>query len=256
MTNPQYAPACRTIILAAGRGRRLAGSGELLPKILLEFGGRTLLQRHLELLEQVGAGPVSLVVGYCREAIEAELTRIGRTEAVRLIDNPDWMLGSVVSLGCAADVLGSGAPVLLMDADVIYDHRLLSRLLHSPHENVLLLDREIEPGDEPVKICVSGAQRIVDFAKKPEAPGDWHGESVGFFRFAPDMALRLAAAVRRMVESGGRETEYEEPIRSLIRADASGERFGFEDVTGLPWTEIDFVEDIEKAHALLPSLAA
>ena len=103
---------------------------------------------------------------------------------------------------------------------------------------------------------MSGLRQIVDFAKSPEAAGDWHGESVGFFRFEPSMARRLAAAVRAVIEGGGRETEYEEPIRSLIRADASGEQFGFEDVTGLPWTEIDFVEDVDKANALLPSLAA
>ncbi len=32
------------------------------------------------------------------------------------------------------------------------------------------------------------------------------------------------------------------------------ERFGFEDISGLPWTEIDFPEDVEKARALLPAL--
>lgn len=195
------------------------------------------------------------MVGYRRAAIEAELARLGRTGTVSLIDNPDWQQGSVVSLDQAAGVLGAGDPVLLMDADVIYDNRLLDRLLRSRHENVLLLDREIEPGDEPVKICVSGTGRIVDFAKLPGQTGDWFGESVGFFRFSAAMAARLASEVRAVVASGARMVEYEEPIRSLIRADATG-AFGFEDVTGLPWTEIDFMEDVEKARALLPSLTA
>ena len=262
MTKPQYPLIPRTIILAAGRGRRLAGGADQLPKVLLQFGGKTLLQRHLELLGQVGAGPVSLVVGYRRDAIEAELARIVRdgtvplAETITLIDNPDWQQGSIVSLDHAAAVMGSGDPVLLMDADVIYDHRLLERLMRSRHETVLLLDREIEPGDEPVKICVSDEGRIVDFAKTPELPGSWHGESVGFFRFAPAMALRLAAEVRALVDSGMRTLEYEAPMGTLIRADAAGALFGFEDVTGLPWTEIDFMEDVAKAHALLPSLAA
>ena len=249
-------PAPRALILAAGRGRRLAEGGGERPKILLEFGGKTLLQRHIELLDHVGAGPVSIVVGYRREAIEAELARIGRTDDVALIHNPDWREGSVVSLHCAASVLRAGAPVLLMDADVLYDRRLLEMLLRSAHPAALLLDREIEPGDEPVKICVSGARRIIDFAKRPDMPGDWHGESVGFFRFVPEMAQRLANGARDLVESGARAIEYEEPIRALIRSDAQGDAFGFEDVTGLPWTEIDFMEDVEKAQRLLPELAA
>ncbi len=172
MLRPLPSPALPAIILAAGRGRRLAGGADQPPKALLEFGGKKLLQRHLELLEQAGAGPVSLVVGYRRTPIEAELARLGRTGTIDLIDNPDWQQGSVVSLDHAAGVLQAGVPVVLMDADVIYDHRPLARLLHSAHDNALLLDREIEPGDEPVRICVSGTRRIIDFAKRPALAGD------------------------------------------------------------------------------------
>lgn len=250
----------RTVILAAGRGRRLAEGSADKPKILLEIGGKTLLQRHLELLTDAGCTDITLVVGYRRESIAAELARLGRAHTVRLIDNTDWQYGSVVSLDCAGAILrGEGAvgkaSILLMDGDVLYDHRLLARLLESAQSNVLLLDREIEPGDEPVKICVAGASRIVDFAKLPDTEGDWHGESVGFFRLSPEMGIQLAAAVQEVVEAGGRsiEIEYEEPLRSLIRA---GSDFGFEDVTGLPWTEIDFMEDVHKARAMLPSLAS
>ncbi len=246
----------RTLILAAGRGRRLGGGDAQPPKVLLRFGGETLLARHLRLLERGGAGRVSLVVGYRQEAIVAELDRIGRLSEVDLIENAAWQQGSVVSLDCGRHLFDGTAPVLLMDADVIYDHRLLERLVAGSHPGSLLLDRELEAGDEPVKICVAGTQRIVDFAKRPDVAHDWHGESVGFFRFAPAVARQVAAAARALVASGGGMTEYEEPIRGLIRADADGTKFGFEDVTGLPWTEIDFMDDVEKAHALLPGLAS
>ena len=261
----------RTLILAAGRGRRLGGDDDQPPKILLRFGGESLLARHLRMLERVvatqngatqngarrnGAGRVGIVVGYRRDMIEAELDRIGRRNMVDLIDNPDWRQGSVVSLDCGRALLDGTAPVLLMDGDVIYDHRLLERLLAGASAGTLLLDRDIEPGDEPVKICVAGTQRIVDFAKRPAVAYDWHGESVGFFRFAPALAVRLAAAARALVSAGDGMTEYEEPIRSLIRADGAGDEFGFEDVTGMPWTEIDFMDDVAKANALLPSLAS
>ena len=49
--------------------------------------------------------------------------------------------------------------------------------------------------------------------------------------------------------------EYEEPIRDMIMA-SPADRFGFEDISGLPWTEIDFPDDIIKAEALLPDLVA
>ena len=241
------------LMLCAGRGRRLGPEAPPLPKVLLRFGGRSLLERHLQHLSAAGAGPVTLVVGYRREAIEAELERLGCGGQVRLIHNPAWQEGSVVSLDAGRPVLESGGPVLLMDADVLYDRRLLDRLLGSAHPGVLLLDRELEPGDEPVKICLDAAGRIVDFAKRPEVEHALAGESVGFFRFSADIAASLALRAHATVHGGGRMLEYEEPIRALIRADTA--MFGYEDVTGLPWTEIDFMEDVAKAESLLPSLA-
>ena len=239
------------LILAAGRGRRLGPAAPDIPKILLSFGGRTLLERHLDCLSGAGAGPVSLVVGYRAELIEAELDRLGRREQVSLIRNPDWRDGSAVSLNRGRAVL-EGGPVLLMDADVLYDGRLIDRLLDGTHPAGLLLDREPEPGDEPVKICVDAGGRIVDFAKRPDAVHAFHGESVGFFRFSSEVAASLAGRTRAMVRLD-RSLEYEEPIRALIRADASNPPvFGYEDITGLPWTEIDFMEDIAKAERLLP----
>ena len=237
--------APRALILAAGVGRRLNGDG---PKALLAFDGRSLLARHLDLLEACGVADTTIVVGH-----QAERIRDAVGGRARLVLNPDFTEGSVVSLWAGRNVLRGGAPVLLMDADVLYDARLLRTLLDTDREAALLLDRDLEPGDEPVKICVSGG-RIVDFRKRPEHPGEWHGESVGFFRFAPAVAADLADRAEHYVTGGRRHLEYEEPIRDMILDTPN--RFGFEDVTGLPWTEIDFAEDVEKARGLLPLLAA
>ncbi len=251
------------LLLCAGRGRRLGAGASDLPKVLLRFGGRSLLERHLEHLAVAGAGPVTLVVGYRHEAIEAELERLGRTEQVRLIHNPDWREGSVVSLDAGRDVLEAGGPVVLMDGDVLYDRRLLDRLLGSAHPGVLLLDRRPRPGDEPVRVCLDASGRIVDFAKRPEAAYASYGESVGFFRLSGDIAASLSLRAHAAASGDGRMLEYEEPLRALIREDAAaaatpgrsgGAMFGCEDVTGLPWTEIDVMEDVERARSLLPAL--
>ncbi len=133
---------------------------------------------------------------------------------------------------------------------------MLARLQRSEHANAFLLDRELEPGDEPVKLCLRGG-RPVEFRKRPDpaaGPFEVVGESVGFFRFDPDVAARLAAAVEDHVESDRLDEPHEEAIRDLVRADP--EAFGVEDVTGLPWIEIDFPADLERARReVLPRLA-
>ena len=248
------APAPRALILAAGVGQRLGtdhASGQHPPKALLRFAGRSLLARHLAILRGLGVHDVTLVLGYGEAAIRAELRALGGDPAAVVV-NPDFRRGSVISLHAGRAVLRGGAPVILMDADVLYDARLLARLLGSALPNCLLLDRDIEPGDEPVKLCIARGQ-IVDFHKRPSRPYQWHGESVGFFRLAPDAAAELAARAEDYVASGRGGMEYEEPIRDMILASPPG-RFGFEDISGLPWTEIDFPEDVAKAQALLADL--
>ncbi|WP_241666853.1 phosphocholine cytidylyltransferase family protein [Muricoccus nepalensis] len=241
------------IILAAGIGRRL-GEAQDGPKILLSFGGRSLLARHLDALARHGIEEISITVGYRRERIEEEVARLGWSDRVGFVTNERYREGSLVSLHAQAESLRTGGPVLLMDGDVLYDHRMIGILLAAPGENILLLDREIEPGDEPVKICFQG-ERIVDFRKRPEHAHDRHGESVGFFRFSADTAAALAARCVAYVEAGRTEVEYEEAIRDLILAEPS--RFRAADVTALPWVEIDFPDDVSRARdEILPQLVA
>ena len=77
---------------------------------------------------------------------------------------------------------------------------------------------------------------------------------MGFFRFDAATAGELADRVEDYVRSGRRMLEYEEPIRDMIMQSAAG-RFGYEDISGLPWTEIDFPEDVAKANGLVAALA-
>lgn len=240
----------KAIIMAAGIGWRL-GEGSP-PKSLYEFGGKSLLLRHVEYLNRLGVTNIVVGTGYRSHLMRAELTGIA---GVRTVYNPDYREGNIVTLWCMAEELDCAEPVILMDADVLYDERLLATLLRSAHPNCLLVDRDVELDDEPVKVCISDGE-IVDFSKTPD-PGltpEVIGESVGFFKLSAEGARQLREAIDILVGEGARELLYEEAIRKLILE--TPDRFiGFEDITGLPWTEIDFAHDLEHARRnILPRL--
>ena len=44
--------------------------------------------------------------------------------------------------------------MILMDGDVLYHEEIFKRLVNSNKKNCFLLDRNIEEGEEPVKICI------------------------------------------------------------------------------------------------------
>jgi choline kinase len=247
-SKPSRAPLS-AIILAAGVGRRL---GNMAPKVLLDFAGKTLLARHIAALHANGVEDIAITVGHRPDLIRDELGRIGVLDRIALIENPRYREGSVVSLAVQRERLAAGTAVLVMDGDVLYDARMIARLLDASPENVLLFDEAIEPGDEPVKICLRGGV-IVDFAKTPEHAHERHGESVGFFRFSPNMAALLADRTSDFVRAGRASAEYEAAMRELILAHP--DRFGHEDISDLPWTEIDFEADVARARReILPRL--
>lgn len=245
------------IILAAGRGNRLANfNPEGHPKCLLSFGGRSLLARHLDLLYRSGITRVDLVVGFEADRIIEHVGQLRSRPDVAFHFNPRYLLGSVISLWAARDTLSSGADILLMDADVLYHPGILSRLVASNHQNCFLLDRDFPPGDESVKIAVRDGV-MVEFRKRLE-PGlqfDLLGESVGFFRFGPGAASDIAAECARYDAEGMGDAPHEEVLRNLLLKNPGD--FGYEDVTGLPWIEIDFPEDVVRARdQILPAIRA
>ncbi|QBQ55988.1 NTP transferase domain-containing protein [Nitrosococcus wardiae] len=243
----------RALILAAGRGKRLAES-HALPKCLLEFEGRSLLERHLLILTQLGVQDIAIAIGYQAEQVEQALDTVAFLPRPQTVYNADFNKGSVVSLWTLREQLRAGGEILLMDADVLYDYRLGQRLLQSPHSNCFLLDRHLDPGEEPVKLCLRDGV-LVEFRKQlpPGLRYDIIGESVGFFRFSEKVAGRLAALCQDYMEQSHQEAPHEEAIRDLLLE--TPERFGIEDITGLPWIEIDFPEDIRQAeNIILPQL--
>ena len=237
----------KAIILAAGVGERLGDRAAGKPKCLLELGGMTLLRRHLENMEDLPVTEVIVVTGYRREDILHELDRIQTGLNVQTRFNPDFTQGSIVSLWKACGDLTSGGDIILMDADVLYDKAIIKKLTTTTLANCFLLDRNFEPGDEPVKLCVLEGT-LVEFRKHVDKnlAFDFQGESVGFFRFSQGIASRLATRVQDYIDRQRRHEPYEEAVRDLLLADP--EVFGYEDITGLPWIEIDFPEDIERAE--------
>jgi choline kinase len=246
----------RAIILAAGRGLRLQQADERqYPKCLLQFGGMSLLERHLRTLRNAGVDDVVLALGFRHDRVEAELDRLRWQPRPEIVVNPRFDLGSVLTVHTVAEAMTRGGDVLLMDADVLYDERIASALTAgSGPVNRVLIDRDFEAGDEPVKLCLSGGVPV-ELRKQlaPELQYDVIGESVGFFRFDETAARRLAALVAGYAGRDGGHLPHEEAVRDLLRE--RSQLFEVADVTGAPWIEIDFPVDVLRAaHEVLPQL--
>jgi choline kinase len=235
----------RGIILAAGKGGRLNGTAGDLPKCLVEVGGLSLVERQVRALRDVGVDEVVIVVG-CQH------DRVRRVcgHGITYVENTRYAeTNSLYSLWLARPLLFEG--FVVMNCDVLFHPALLSDLLTAWHEDALLLNyRDIEAppyGDEEMKVKVRGG-RVVDISKQM-ASAEADGENLGIVKFGRDGAAALVRILDRLVYAGHLrdwapraflEFAAHRPLHAI------GTR-------GLPWIEIDFPEDYQRAlNEVLP----
>jgi choline kinase len=237
----------KAIILAAGKGSRLNGTAGDKPKCLVELGGMTLIERQIATLERAGIDDVVVVVG-----CQADRVRAACGDTVTYVENSRFAeTNSLYSLWTARALLYEGFVVL--NCDVLFHPALLDDLLATHHDAALLIayrkDGQPSFGDEEMKVKVCGG-RVLDISKTMD-PADADGENLGIVKFGARSAPHLVSILDRIVAEGGlrdwaprafREFAQDRPLHAL------GTR-------GLPWTEIDFPEDYQRAvDEILPAI--
>jgi len=166
----------KAIIYAAGRGTRLQSDS---PKILLEFGGKTLLEWHALRLREAGVREIVLVTGHLREQVAEVLPDICARHdvAVREIVNSRFHEGSLLSLKVSLpEIEDSYEPLLLMDADVFYPTGMLDHLTASAHATALLLESEFSTDDDDPMLVPVKNGRPIDFRKQWSGDAEFVGE--------------------------------------------------------------------------------
>jgi choline kinase len=232
----------KAVILAAGVARRLAPLTDRTHKALLTVGERPLLARMLDALDAVGVRETLLVVGHCAEQVRAAAGTHWRRMSIRYVDNPEYTRGSALSLFAARGLLAE--PTLIMDADVLFPRELLRRLLDTPSPSAFPIDCGFQDTGEEVKYYTRG-DRVIALGKKV-VPDSWElvGEGVGFFKCGAEAGPELVRLLERVIAESNGLSEYEDALNLLV----GQHHVGWVDVTGLPWTEIDFAEDLRRAR--------
>lgn len=227
----------KAIILAAGKGTRLDGAA-VKPKCLVEIGGATLLQRQIEALRNApNIKRIVIVVGFGADSIREECN-----EEISFVENIHFAeTSSLYSLWLAREHLTDGFVVL--NSDVLFHPQLLAKLLESPRPDELLIsDHETNPlGDEEMKVKVK-EELVVDISKDLD-PLEADGENVGIVKFGADGAKVLVGYMDELIARGARKDWAPRAFREFalnhpLHALSTG---------GLPWIEIDFPEDYQRA---------
>lgn len=229
------------VILAAGRGARLAPLTDQRPKCLLPVGGRTILDRQLDALARAGVHDVAVVTGHAAEAIEEHIARRPGVRGVRNLRHAT--ADNLASCHVARDHF-SGEASLLLNGDLLFEDGVLGDLLAAEPVPILIaIDRKPLYDADDMKVMTT--DHWLSRIGKHLAQAD--GEAIGITLLrGAGRALFLGQVEARLAAPGGERALYPEALDALARQDHVSVR----SVHGRRWIEIDTPDDLAAAEAM------
>ena len=97
----------KVIILAAGQGERLRPLTENIPKCMVNFLGKSILERQIDIFQNLGINDISVVAGYCADKVNLD--------NITKFENKNFMTTNMVeSLFTAEEKLDDSVIVLMV----------------------------------------------------------------------------------------------------------------------------------------------
>jgi len=240
---PPPALPTTAVILAAGRGTRLAGEVRDYPKGFLRVGEQPIIEESIQRLSAAGITDVLIVTGHCAGHYEALAGR--RPGLVRTVHNPRYAeSGSMYSLYCAREHVTG--PFLLLESDLVYEPRALEVLLQSVLEDAVLLSGPTGAGDE-VYVEVQDGRLKAMSKRQGDLSGPPAGELVGISRISAGLYALMCRIAGRVFATSLR---YDYETDCLVAA-GQERPIACPVVPDLVWGEIDDPGHLARVRSLV-----
>jgi len=207
------------LILAAGNGTRLRSVSAGLPKPLVPFRGKPILEHVILRAHQAGIDRFVIVVGYRSDLIRRWFdSRWLGNISVTWVENPEFHKHNGISVLKARDEIHEN--FLLLMADHVFEPETAMKLTKqplAPDEVILAVDPNIDRVfdlDDATKVRREG-DLILDIGKEI---ANYDALDTGMFLCSPVLFDKLEAATRERncsLSDGMRELAQERRLRAL-----------------------------------------
>ena len=172
----------KTLIVAAGLGSRLKGHTVNTPKCMLDFGGKTLLERQLSSYNKCGIDDISLVRGYKKNKINYK--------GIKYYDNDDYKDNNILnSIFYAEEQINNN--IIISYSDILFEPFIVQRVLDSDHDISVVVDidwkdyyvdRKEHPLSEAENVIFNSNNEVVKIGKIATEKEEVHGEFIGMIK--------------------------------------------------------------------------
>ena len=174
----------KALIIAAGLGSRLKKHTENLPKCMLDFGGKTLLQRQLEAYNKNNIKDISLIRGYKKEKINYK--------GLRYFENKDYKNNNILNSIFYAEKIINGN-IIISYSDILFDPTVVQRTIESNHDISVVVDidwrgyyvgRKDHPISEAENVIFNSNNEVEKIGKINTGNEEVHGEFIGMIKLS------------------------------------------------------------------------
>jgi len=235
----------KAIILSAGQGSRLGHLVDGRPKCLIEFNGRTLLDRQLDTLEANGVHEAVVVTGFHDELVNEAIAKRTGGPAVRTIFNPFYKVAdNTGSLYMAREELSGDC--LVWNGDTLVAPDLMAKVVGNDRSGICVtIDRKDSYDDDDMKVVAADDGSLRAIGKRISE--GVNAESIGLLAFRSGGAEQFRNAIEKaMRTTEGTTIWYLRVIHHLAQ---SSEVWTL-DINGSEWGEVDFPPDVDAAQQL------
>jgi len=161
----------QVMLLAAGRGTRLGELGQQMPKVLVEIGGKSLLQHQLEYLGREGAELVVINAHHLSEQIVEFVDSREWPCRVEVVVEPE-LLGTAGGLRGALAHFERHMPIAVLNGDTLIDaplYRIMDEHIQSGLGGTICATWLSDTTGKGL-ITVDFAGNVTGFEEKPPVP--------------------------------------------------------------------------------------
>jgi len=235
----------KAIILSAGQGSRLGHLVDDRPKCLIDFNGRSLLDRQLDTLDANGVDEAVVVTGFHDELVRQTVEARTGGPNVRTIFNPFYKVAdNTGSLFMAREELQGDC--LVWNGDTLVSRELMRRVVGNDCIGIsVTIDRKESYDEDDMKVVEQGG-RLKAIGKR--LPLDTvNAESIGLLAFRSGGAEQFREAIEEAMRTPEGTTIWY--LRVIHHIAQHGDVWTL-DINGEEWGEVDFPPDVEAAREL------
>lgn len=216
-------------------------------KSLIPLEGRSLLEYLIKDIELSGIDEIIPVVGYQSDQVLNCLEKCAGSLKIEPVFNKEYAnANNLVSLVCAEDLI-NGADFVLCNGDMVFDHRILNRIIEDNGSRIAI-DKEHRRDiiDSPAVLI---REKIIDLGRHitRDVSG---GYAIGVYKFASDMVENFFRVSHSLVKKD-KKHGFHDPLRNLFQDYSIYPTY----IENMLWMDVDEESDIETAEQYIRRLA-